>query len=121
MKKNLFNILLLVIYILQTLTANPFYNQIKSTIQISTNPENIYKMMGKGRMDGYFTPPQFWGTFDDLQRNYPRYLSKKFKIGETFEKRPIEAFYIGLDQQEEHKQLTKSIILFTGIHHAREP
>jgi hypothetical protein len=121
MSKNLPQAILFLTLLVGPLTANPFYNQIKSTIQVSQNTDNIFKMMGQGHMDGYFTPNQFWGTFDDLQRNFPRYLSKKFKIGETYEKRPIEAFHIGLDQQEPEKQLSKSIILFTGIHHAREP
>lgn len=94
------------------------------TINTASNTDNIYKMMGQGRMDGYFTPQQFWGLYSMLQIAYPRYISQKFIIGHTNENRPLEAFKIGLEMQEDDSSLSnknKSMILFTGIHHAREP
>lgn len=72
-------------------------------------------------MHGYFTPGEFWGYVEELQREYPRYISPKFSIGNTYEKRSIHAFYMGNDMQEPQEYSKRSIILFTGVHHAREP
>ena len=108
----------------QHANADPFYNQIRMTINTASNTDNIYKMMGQGRMAGYFTKNEFWGIQDMLRVAYPRYISEKFTIGYTHEKRPIEAFKMGLDMQEDDNSVPnkdKSMILFTGLHHAREP
>merc|ERR1712159_848233 len=70
------------------------------------------------------TANEFWGIHDMLKVAYPRYISEKFVIGYTSEKKPLEAFKLGIDMQEDDNSVAnkdKSFILFTGIHHAREP
>lgn len=52
------------------------------------------------------------------------YLAQKYKnlvkievIGETFEKRPLESYFLSTDFDHFEK---RPKVLFTGLHHARE-
>lgn len=99
-------------------------------------------------MEGFFFIKNVISLFELLQTRYPHFISKSFAIGSTVQGRDIPAFTLGLlsnpvsagdqtkrqlektpdrvkrtleDELSSAHQKHKSNILFTGLHHAREP
>lgn len=76
-------------------------------------------------MQGGFYPEEYWQIFEAVQKSYPKFISEKFKIGETNSGRPIEAFTMGYNMDlvcstSDLKKLNRSVLLFDAAHHSRE-
>lgn len=71
-----------------------------------------------GSMDGHFKSQEINDLFVYLQSRYPEYVSME-KFGSTYQNRDLIVFRL---RKPSYKgmPITKSKILFTGAHHARE-
>jgi hypothetical protein len=100
-----------------------------------------------GSMDGFFFIKNVLILFKTLQSDYPQFVGKLFSIGQTAQGKDIPAITLGLlsdpnepdssarnlkevltqkprtleDEASEVYQQSKSNILFTALHHSREP
>lgn len=99
-------------------------------------------------MDGFFFIKNVISLFQHLQKLYPHFISRPFAIGSSVQGKDIPAFTLGLlsppsstenhanrrlektsnqvkrtleDELSSAYQKNKSNILFTALHHAREP
>jgi hypothetical protein len=82
------------------------------------------KVLRGGSLDGFITAKEFWAIIGDIRRTETNalYLSTPMSIGRSYEKRSLDAFYITDNtSQLPNYQQTKNIILFTSVHHSREP
>jgi carboxypeptidase T len=71
-------------------------------------------------MGGFFTYEEFWEIYKILYSQFSDLISEPTKIGHTTLKEPIYTFKIGKDI-DNLKRVPKSSILFTSLHHSREP
>lgn len=71
-------------------------------------------------MGGFFTYEEFWEIYKILYRQFSDLISEPTKIGHTTLNEPIYTFKIGKDI-DNPKRTAKSSILFTSLHHSREP
>ena len=71
-----------------------------------------------GSMGGYYTFEEVVEKIDEFHLNYPNIVSEKVSIGTTLEGRNIWSFRVTnlLDYSGNEPE-----VLYTGIHHAREP
>lgn len=69
-----------------------------------------------GSMGGYYTFEEIEHQLSDMEDQFPGSICKKMEIGRTIEGRPIKAYCFG-----NCSDTTKPEILFTALHHAREP
>tara|TARA_Y100001970_G_scaffold225108_1_gene277834 strand:- start:864 stop:3068 length:2205 start_codon:yes stop_codon:yes gene_type:complete len=80
--------------------------------------ENYTREFGLGSMGGYYTLDEAIQRLDEIHQEYPNFVSEKISIGQSFEGRNIYAIKvtsnISLDEN-------KPQVLYTGMHHAREP
>ena len=71
-----------------------------------------------GSMGGYYTFSEIVENLDELYEDYPNLVSEKISIGQTLEGRDIWAIKMSdnpnIDEDEAE-------VLYTGLHHAREP
>lgn len=77
-----------------------------------------------GSMKGYFKYDEFWNFFKNLRNDTRnrKYLTDKIEIGKTYEGRSIYGYYISDNARQINVEIPKkNILLFTGLHHAREP
>lgn len=96
-------------------------NSFKS-ISCEMKPEELDRVLSDGSIKGYFDFDQFWAIHEVLRSKYPEYIGEKFKVGYTFEERPMEAFFMGEDLKPgEENYADKNLVLVTGLHHSREP
>ena len=95
--------------------------EIKNHIESNNSLEKLYPIFSKGSMDGYFTHSDFWQIYDMLLFNYPQFVSEAKSIGRTYENREIGHFKIGLNMNDENRDKNKGAVLFTALHHSREP
>lgn len=74
-----------------------------------------------GSMGGYLTYDELLVTLDSMRLLFPNLISAREPIDtfRTFENRPIEWLRISNNPDEE--QVEKAEILYTALHHAREP
>ena len=79
---------------------------------------NYTREFGLGSMGGYYTFDELVQNLDDLYNEYPQFVKEKISIGTTLEGRDIWAIKLSdnpnIDEDETE-------ILYTGLHHAREP
>jgi len=68
-------------------------------------------------MAGYHKPVDINNLLINLHYQYPYYVSNFIKIGYTYQNRDLNAIKLG-DLKSNNK---KAEILFTALHHAREP
>lgn len=71
-------------------------------------------------MEGYFTYSNFWQIYDQLYKEFPQYISEKKELGKTYLGNNMYYFKVG-DQIHDPSRNKRSEILFTALHHAREP
>ena len=80
--------------------------------------DNYTREFGLGSMGGYYTFEEIEQNLDDLYNQYPQFVKEKISIGTTLEGRDIWAIKLSdnpnIDEDE-------SEVLYTGLHHAREP
>ena len=79
---------------------------------------NHTREFGLGSLGGYYTFEEAVQRLDDIQSEYPDFVSEKFSIGQSFEGRDIWAIKLGNDPNNDEDEPE---VLFTGMHHAREP
>ena len=73
---------------------------------------------GATTMGGFRTLSEGWAAVDSLVSLYPGVVSAKLNIGTTIQGRPIYAIRISDNPNTDEGE---PAILFTGLHHAREP
>ncbi len=73
---------------------------------------------GAATMGGFRTLTESWAAIDSLVNLYPGVVSAKLTIGTTVQTRPIYALRISDNPNTDEGE---PAILFTGMHHAREP
>lgn len=86
--------------------------------------QDVDTFLRSGTMKGYFTYNEFWTFFKNLRNDTRnrKYLTDKIEIGKTYEGRPIYGYYISDNARQINAEIPKkNILLFTGLHHAREP
>jgi len=66
-----------------------------------------------GSVQGFHTLEEIDDNMNRMASKYPQYLQEKQIIGKTWEERDITAYCFG--------NINKPEVLFTGLHHAREP
>ena len=80
--------------------------------------DNYTREFGLGSMGGYYTFDELVYNLDELYNQYPEFVKEKISIGTTLEGRDIWAIKLSdnpnIDEDEAE-------ILYTGLHHAREP
>ncbi len=74
-----------------------------------------------GSMGGYFTYEEMYEIFDSMHLKYPHLISKMTSIDtiKTLEGRTID--YVKLSKNYETDSPSKPKVLYTALHHAREP
>jgi carboxypeptidase T len=74
-----------------------------------------------GSYGGYFTYTELLNILDSMQLLYPGLISVKQNIGtyQTIEGRPI--YWVRMSNNPSVDQITKPQMLYTALHHAREP
>jgi len=77
----------------------------------------LNSILKAGDLNGFYTPSQVYGLIYSMNTLYPQYVTAPIAIKESYQGRPIMAFQLG----ELKDTSTKSQVLFTGLHHAREP
>lgn len=75
----------------------------------------------QGSMGGYLTYQQMLDELDAMAALYPNLITVKAPISTflTFENRPI--YYVRISDNPNANELTETNVLYTAIHHAREP
>lgn len=86
--------------------------------RIKANSDKKPETMGDGNfefgsMGGYFTLEEIYENFDLMREKFPEYCGVSEIIGESIQSRPIRAYSFGTPGKPQ--------ILFTTLHHAREP
>lgn len=74
---------------------------------------------GASTMGGFRTLSEIWDAVDSVISDYPGIVSSKINIGMTGEGRSIYA--IRMSDNPNTDEGSEPAILFTGLHHAREP
>jgi len=80
--------------------------------------DNYTREFGLGSMGGYYTLDEAVQRLDDIQSEYPGFVSEKISIGMTFQGRNIWAIKVTNNSSDTQN---KPQVLYTGMHHAREP
>jgi hypothetical protein len=85
--------------------------------QPKLNTGQLNSILKSGDINGFYTPSQVYGLVYSMNTIYPQYVTAPIAIKESYQHRPIMAFQLG----ELKDTSAKSQVLFTGLHHAREP
>lgn len=88
-----------------------------------------YKVLGSGSPSmfklgsyaGYYTYEELLNILDEMHEKYPELITAKTQIGtfESIEGRPL--YWLRLSNNPEVEQHAKPKVLYTALHHAREP
>ena len=87
-------------------------------------PTEVDDYLKSGFFKGYFTAKEFWNFIKDitLKPENKKLVSGKVLLGHTINNNPIYGFYICDDVSQLSTYLeTKNILMFTALHHSREP
>lgn len=87
-------------------------------------PAEVNAYLKSGFFKGFFTLKEFWDFYSDLMLvpEYKSMMSDKVLMGHTVQNNPVYGFYLCDDTtQLQTYTKTKNIIMFTGLHHSREP
>lgn len=79
---------------------------------------NHTREFGLGSMGGYYTFEEAVQRLDDIHNEYPELVSEKFSLGQSFQGRDIWAIKLSNNPNDDENEPE---VLFTGMHHAREP
>lgn len=93
-------------------------------LSVNMSERDFDNLLKSGPLDGFMTAEQFWKIYEEFKEDDMNslYLSNKVVIGHSYEKRPMEGFYICDNTSQLGRYVkTKNIILFTSVHHPREP
>ena len=83
---------------------------------------DFHRLLKSGDIKGYLTSQQFWNYFTILQEKYPKYISTKVPVGQTYLGNPLFGFYLGKNMNNRDSSgPNKNIVFITGLHHSREP
>jgi len=80
--------------------------------------ENYTREFGLGSMGGYYTFEEAIQRLDDIHEEYPEFVSEKILLGQSFQGRDIFAIKVSANVDIDENEPE---ILYTGMHHAREP
>lgn len=100
----------------QSMAIYPYINWIKTNGSI----DELYQIVPQGSMSGYMTYDNFWNLYEELHAEFPDIISQKKVFGKTYEKNEMHTFNIGHNIQDTNRY-PRSKILFTALHHSREP
>lgn len=85
-----------------------------------SNPQEDFKtlkgILQSGSINGLYSHTDSSLIFEHLSKKFEKFVRVEV-IGETFQKKPINAYLLSSDFGNFEK---KSKVLFTGLHHARE-
>ncbi|MBK9247443.1 MAG: immune inhibitor A [Ignavibacteria bacterium] len=84
----------------------------KQIATVQNSPQNF----SLGSNGGYFTLDEIYSNFEKMRTFAPATVTEAFSIGSSFEKRPLYVYRFGNTESDSKPQ-----ILFTSLHHAREP
>lgn len=90
----------------------------------SMSEADFSRFLRSGTMDGFFTHSEFWATMEAMRRanGNSQFLSAPISIGNSFERRSLDGFWITENTARISSYSTqKNIILLTAVHHSREP
>ncbi len=96
--------------------ARYFQRTSKGTAQDANN--NTPRNFKLGSMAGFFRLTEIYGEFAKMREMFPRFVSAPEAIGTSVEGSPIQAYRICSAEAVNEK---KPEILYTSLHHAREP
>jgi len=87
----------------------------------ASNKKNDEMILGEtnfklGSFSGFLPLDSVYTNFKDMKTKYPKYFKKETIIGYSVEDRPIYCYTFGNTDDK-----SKPAVLFTGMHHAREP
>ena len=80
--------------------------------------ENYTREFGLGSLGGYYTLEEAIQRLDDIHEEYPEFVSEKISLGQSFQGRDIFAIKVSANVNTDEDEPE---ILYTGMHHAREP
>jgi len=89
-------------------------------------PQNNYNyttpvQYKNGSMGGYFTYQEMLSLLDTMVARYPNIINKKTPISGFKTTNQNEIFYVKISNNTTSEDSTKPKILYTALHHAREP
>ena len=99
-------------------------SQSSFSFDVNMKEDKFNKFLASGSLDGFFTYDEFWKFFEDVRNtgSNDKYLTQPISIGRSYENREMKGFYICDNSSLINKYLSKkNIILFTSVHHSREP
>lgn len=76
-------------------SKQPSVEEFMKYVEEKDSSLNLQDLLTQGEMQGYYKLSYFWNLYEKLALKYPKYVSKKAKIGSTYLKREIHTFYIG--------------------------
>ena len=79
----------------QATLEDSILHDIKNFIKRDKPLDNLYPLISKGEMGGYFTHKNFWQIYDNLHNSFPKFVGKRKTLGLTVQKNKIEYFEIG--------------------------
>lgn len=85
----------------------------KHNISIRKAHDSLQKLAGS--IEGYLNPDQVRQALTDVNTNYPA-ITKLFEVGRTHQERQIMALEVSVNPGDPDKP----VVLFNGMHHARE-
>lgn len=85
------------------------------------NPYESPVNFSLGSMGGYFTYDEVWAHIDQMHSLFPELISIKTPLSEhlTHDGNPV--YYVEITNQNYLETITKPQVLYTALHHAREP
>ena len=94
------------------------------SVSVTDDIDNVDRYLRSGSMKGYHTYDEFWAWFDEMRgdsANAP-FITERQEFGRSYENRSLYAFYLCDNSENIAESLqAKNVIMFTGLHHAREP
>lgn len=100
------------------------FHSFPGTYDDNMSEADFSKFLRSGSLDGFFTYSEFWTTMDAMRRanGNSQYLSMPIRIGDSYERRSLEGFWLtdNTARIATYKS-EKNILLFTAVHHSREP
>ena len=93
-------------------------------LKVEMSEKNFDDLLVSGSMDGFIKFREFWDIYHKFRNTdmNSMYLSIPISFGKSYQNRQMEGFYIcDNTSQLEHYVNSKNIIMFTAVHHPREP
>ncbi|MCB0696226.1 MAG: T9SS type A sorting domain-containing protein [Chitinophagaceae bacterium] len=96
---------------------NDGFNYARAKSSSGDRPENF----SLGSYGGYYTYEEMLAILDDMAKKYPTLISKRMQIENFTSIRKEPLYWCRISAHPESEQKEKPQILYTALHHAREP